>query len=515
MVRATTRPPCFSLMRTASSNAYSSAPFNLKFSDSLRMSFPSGAIWNWRSGFGICLRHTTTLRATATARRNGRYFKVPQSTGRGRRPGANRVAERRPRGTIARSGEDAPPLVRLGNPVDRDHVGGLAHVGLLCFAHLPDPVERAHHDALEFLVDLGLRPEELGEVLDPLEIRHGDAPAVREDVRDPDDPALVEDVVRLRRRWPVRALRDDLRLHARSVLRRQNALEGARRENVDFEFENLLVRDLLRPRESDYAPGLLLEYEDFLGVEPFLAEDASFRIRHGDDLRPLFVVHEAGEVHADIPEPLDRDGRSFEGQLDLLGGLADRIHEAAGRRLVPAERSSDHQRLARDHARDGEAFRHRDRVHDPGHRLAVRVHVRRGDVLLRADDDRDLGRIPAGHALELVLRHLLRIADHAALRAAVWDAHDRALPRHPAGEGADLVEGDVPVVPDPALEGADRVVVLDAVPREDLHGPVVQLDREVHGELTARVLQDLEQPGFQVQFLAGPVDLRFRDLERI
>src|SRR5713226_5859606 len=147
------------------------------------MSFPSAAIWNWRSGFGICFRHTTTLRATATARRNGRYLKVPQSSGRGRRrrrivsPNAVRAI------TIARSGEDAPPLVRLGNPVDRDHVGGLAHVGLLCFAHLPDPVERAHHDALEFLVDLGLRPEELGEVLDPLEVRHGDAPAVREDVR--------------------------------------------------------------------------------------------------------------------------------------------------------------------------------------------------------------------------------------------------------------------------------------------------------------------------------------------
>src|SRR3989442_6453246 len=28
------------------------------------MSFPSGAIWNCRSGFGICLRHTTTVRAT-------------------------------------------------------------------------------------------------------------------------------------------------------------------------------------------------------------------------------------------------------------------------------------------------------------------------------------------------------------------------------------------------------------------------------------------------------------------
>src|SRR5437773_24942 len=101
--------------------------------------------------------------------------------------------------------------------------------------------------------------------------------------------------------------------------------------------------------------------------------------------------------------------------------------------FVPGERPSDREGLARDDTGDREALGHRDRVHDPGHRLAVRVHVGRGDVLLRADDDRDLGRVPAGHMLELVLRHFLRVADYSALRAAVGNAHDRALPRHPAG----------------------------------------------------------------------------------
>src|SRR5213594_3668930 len=36
------------------------------------MSFPSGAIWNWRSGFGICFRQTTMFKATAGGRRDGR-----------------------------------------------------------------------------------------------------------------------------------------------------------------------------------------------------------------------------------------------------------------------------------------------------------------------------------------------------------------------------------------------------------------------------------------------------------
>src|SRR5207302_10506633 len=52
-----------------------------------------------------------------------------------------------------RLGEDAPPLVRLDDTVDRDHVGGLACVDLLRLAHVPDSVEGADHDALELLVD--------------------------------------------------------------------------------------------------------------------------------------------------------------------------------------------------------------------------------------------------------------------------------------------------------------------------------------------------------------------------
>src|SRR3989454_7032133 len=66
-VSAMTRPPCFSFNRTASSRAYSSAPFTLTFTPSRRMSFPSGATWNWRSGFGTCFMHTTRFRGTAGA----------------------------------------------------------------------------------------------------------------------------------------------------------------------------------------------------------------------------------------------------------------------------------------------------------------------------------------------------------------------------------------------------------------------------------------------------------------
>ena len=55
---------------------------------------------------------------------------------------------------------------------------------------------------------------------------------------------------------------------------------------------------------------------------------------------------------------------------------------------------------------------------------------------------RDLGRVAAGQALELALADsFLGSTMHAALAAAVRDAHDRALPGHPHREGLDLVDG--------------------------------------------------------------------------
>src|SRR5213083_946049 len=125
----------------------------------------------------------------------------------------------------------------------------------------------------------------------------------------------TSDFVHLRGRRSIGTLADDLRLDARRVLRREDAFEGARGEDVHLKLQDLLVRDRLRPGEPDHGPGLLLEREDLLRVEPLLAEDAALRVGHRDDLRPLFVVHQTGEVHADVPEALNRDGRSLEAQL--------------------------------------------------------------------------------------------------------------------------------------------------------------------------------------------------------
>ena len=115
----------------------------------------------------------------------------------------------------------------------------------------------------------------------------------------------------------------------------------------------------------------------------------------------------------------------------------------------------------------------------------------------------DLGREAAGQALELAHRELLGVDDHAALAAAVGDADDRALPGHPHRQGLDLVEGHVLVVADAALGRAAAEVVLDAVAGEDLDAAVVHLDREVDGQLAARLAQDLAQAGSRSIFSAA------------
>ena len=145
---------------------------------------------------------------------------------------------------------------------------------------------------------------------------------------------------------------------------------------------------------------------------------------------------------------------------------------------------------------------HRVRVHHPGHRLLVRGHVRGGDVLLRPDDGQELRREPARQALDLGQRELARVAANAALRAAVRQAEERALPRHPHRERRALAERDLRVVADAALRRPEDARVLDAVAGEHDAAPVVHPHGDADDERALRVPQPLGD-------LVG--DLRDRD----
>ena len=146
-------------------------------------------------------------------------------------------------------------------------------------------------------------------------------------------------------------------------------------------------------------------------------------------------------------------------------------------------------------------------VHHPGHDLGIGVDVRGRDVLLGTDEDPELGREPSRQPFQLTLGQLLGVDSHAALAATERDTHHGALPGHPHGEGLDLVQVDVLVVPEATLGGAAHDVVMHPIAREDAHRAVVHLHREVALELPLGLPQDQAHAGIKVEQLRCAVEL--------
>ena len=63
-----------------------------------------------------------------------------------------------------------------------------------------------------------------------------------------------------------------------------------------------------------------------------------------------------------------------------------------------------------------------------------------------------------------------------------------------------------------ALGRAAPEVVLDAVAGEDLDGAVVHRDREVDGQLAARLAQDAAHAGIHAEAFGGEIELPLRGL---
>ena len=66
------------------------------------------------------------------------------------------------------------------------------------------------------------------------------------------------------------------------------------------------------------------------------------------------------------------------------------------------------------------------------------------------------------------------------------------------------------MVADPALGGTAAEVVLDPVAREDADRAVVHVDREVDGELAARLAEDVPDAVVEVEPFCSQVELLLR-----
>ena len=378
---------------------------------------------------------------------------------------------------------------------------------------LHDGGEGLAHFRLEPLVDFLLRPEIAVAVLDPLEVRRGDAGAVREDVGDDEDAVLVQVAMRFGLGRAVGAFDHDLRADRRRVAERDLVLERRGDEDVDVQREELLVGERLRARETVHGVVLLRVLEQLRDVEAGGVVDAALPVGDGDD-----AGADAGEElrrnRADVAESLDGDGGPVDVEAHVLGRLARDDHHAAAGRLVTAERAAHFERLPRHHRRRRVSDVHAVGVHDPRHHLLVGVDVGSGDVLFGTDGVDDFGNVAARERFELAPRHLGRIADDPALAAAERDVRDGALPRHPAGERRHFVERDARVVAEAALRGAERDVVLHPVAGEDLDLAVVHLHRATDGDLSLGVGEDLPDAGVEIENAGGDVELLEHVLEQ-
>ena len=101
--------------------------------------------------------------------------------------------------------EEALYLELVRDALDGDEERRAAHLHVVLLRVVPDSLEVVLHDRDEAAVVLFLGPEESGEILYPLEVGADDSAAVREEVGNDEDSALVEDLVALGTDGSVRA----------------------------------------------------------------------------------------------------------------------------------------------------------------------------------------------------------------------------------------------------------------------------------------------------------------------
>src|SRR3712207_2777840 len=137
-------------------------------------------------------------------------------------------------------------------------------------------------DTPEAGVDLLELPEERLTVLDPLEVRDGDAAGVAEDVRDDGDPLRLQDLVGLRGGRAVGALGDQLRLDPVGVAAGDHPFERGGHEDVAVELEQVGATEPLGARRADDAAGLLALAAGEGQVDAVAAEDGALGVADRD-----------------------------------------------------------------------------------------------------------------------------------------------------------------------------------------------------------------------------------------
>src|SRR6185436_11615935 len=107
----------------------------------------------------------------------------------------------------------------VGHPVYSQHVGRGASVNRMRIGITAKIIKAGNHCFLKSLIDYVFPPKVSHPVLNPFKVRDSDASGVRENVRDHEDPLLMQYLIRRSRGGPIRSFREDLTFDLVGVLR--------------------------------------------------------------------------------------------------------------------------------------------------------------------------------------------------------------------------------------------------------------------------------------------------------
>src|SRR5688572_4975417 len=148
------------------------------------------------------------------------------------------------------------------------------------------------------------------------------------------------------------------------------------------------------------------------------------------------------------------------------------MNNAATRCLFSTSASSADRGFSSDNPFDRLLVGHRHHVgigiHHPIHNLRIGAKVGSGNVPLGADVGAQCVSKATCYVLEVGFAIFCWVKLDATLTATERKILKRAFPRHPCCKRLAFVEVDIVMVADPAFEGSKNVVVLNAVPFEQM-----------------------------------------------
>ena len=372
--------------------------------------------------------------------------------------------------------------------------------------------EGLDHHSLQAAVHIVFIPEQLLQILHPLEVGNSHASRIRKNVRNDHDPALVQRGVGVGSCRTIGCFRDNARLNVIYICHRDLVLKRRRNQNVALELQDGFTRNGIGVGKTRDRASLHFVRQQLGNVQSGAIDNSAARVADRND-GSAHLGEKFGRDAPRIAESLNGNRGAVQLNTHDLACRPNHEQTAACRCFVASKRPAEKQRFASYDAGRAAAVGHAVGVHDPRHGLRIRVDIGRGNVFIRSNDRRNFVCITAGEAFELVLGELVWIANNPPFRSTERKIDDGALPGHPGSQSFHLIKSDLRVIANAAFAGTSRAVVLHAESVEHVNRAVVHLDGQRKRERPPRAAQHFAHARIEAALFGGGIELAHRNAE--